>query len=133
MRAYIKYTALTVLFLSTLGCNKDRSGAGTYAQETIRFAGGDVEETKGFLEANGLHKTHTQVKVYDFLTGFDGTINGVTVTPSAVYKYVDDVVEYQETTLNWPFTTVSHEYRWTKSGTHRFFGWLNKDQFSVVS
>ncbi len=126
MRAYIKYTAITVLFLSALGCSKDRSDDRTYARETIQFAGGEV--TKALLESDGLLKTHTQVKVYDFLTGFDGTINNETVTASDTYKYVDDVVEYQETTQNWPFTTVSHEYRWTKSGTHRFFGWLNKDQ-----
>ena len=67
---------MAVLLLSTFGCKKDRSADGTYARENIQYAGGEVEETKGFLEANGLQNAGTQVKVYDFLTGFDGTING---------------------------------------------------------
>ena len=126
MRRYLIYSALIPLFLLASGCSKDGDYEGGYASETIRFEGGEV--TKAILEADGLHKTHTQVKVYDFLTGFDGTINGVTVSPSATVKYLDDVIEYQETTLKWPFTNTTHEYRWTKSGTHRFFGWLHKDQ-----
>lgn len=125
MRRYLTYLVLASLLFVTLGCQKER-GEDPYRSETIKFEGGEV--TKAFLEANGIHKTHTQVKVYDFLTGFDGEINDVTVVSTDTTKYVDDIIEYQETTLKWPFTNIAHEYRWTKSGIHRFFGWLNKDQ-----
>ena len=126
MRRYLTYCALTPLLLLAFGCSRDWSAEGGYVSETIQFEGGEV--TKAFLEADGLKKTGTRVQVYDFLTGFNGTINGSPVSPSATVKYVDDIVEYQETTLDWPFTNTEHEYRWTKSGTHRFFGWLYKDQ-----
>lgn len=120
---------LASLLFTAFGCRKEGGNANTYRDETIHFAGGEVEETKAFLEKDGIKKTGTQVKVYDFLTGFDGTINGNTVTPSDRVKYVDEVIEYNESSANkWPFLTVAHEYRWTKSGTHRFFGWLHKDR-----
>lgn len=117
------------LLFSAYGCRKEGSDVNTYRDETIQFAGGDVETTKAFLEKDGIKKTGTQIKVYDFLTGFNGVINGNPVTPSDRVKYVDEVIEYNESSTNkWPFTLVDHQYRWTKSGTHRFFGWLHKDK-----
>ena len=127
MRRYIYIIVSVALLFIAVGCHKEGDEDSTYRSETIHFAGGEV--TKAFLEQNGIEKTGTQVKVYDFLTGFDGTINGVTVTPSDRVKYVDEVIEYNESSTNkWPFLIVAHEYRWTRSGTHRFFGWLHKDR-----
>ena len=126
MRTYVYIIGLSLTLLAASACRKEHYDPAVYRDEAIRFSGSPV--TKGFLESDGLYKTGTQVKVYDFLTGFDGTVNGITYTPSDQIKYIDDVVEFLGGSNTWPYQTVAHEYRWTKSGTHRFFGWLQKDQ-----
>ena len=126
MRTYVYIIGMSLTLLAASACRKESYDPAVFRDQAIRFSGNRV--TKGFLEADGLYKTGTQVKVFDFLTGFDGEVNGTTYTPSDQIKYIDDVVEFLGGSNTWPYQTVSHEYRWTKSGTHRFFGWLNKDQ-----
>lgn len=126
MRTYVYIIGMSLTLLTASACRKESYDPAVFRDQAIRFSGNRV--TKGFLEADGLYKTGTQVKVFDFLTGFDGEVNGTTYTPSDQIKYIDDVVEFLGGSNTWPYQTVSHEYRWTKSGTHRFFGWLNKDQ-----
>ena len=125
MRNSIVYIGLAFLSLAATGCRKEKDLT-IYSDRLIRFSGGEV--TKGFLEENGLNNTGTQVKVYDFLTGFEGEVNGTAYTAIDRIKYIDDVVEYSASTASWPYAIDAHEYRWTKSGVHRFFGWLYKDQ-----
>lgn len=126
MRTYVYIIGMSLTLLTASACRKESYDPAVFRDQAIRFSGNRV--TKGFLESDGLYKTGTQVKVFDFLTGFDGEVNGTTYTPSDQIKYIDDVVEFLGGSNTWPYQTVSHEYRWTKSGTHRFFGWLNKDQ-----
>ena len=124
MRKYLTYLILSALLFAIYGCQKEKGGEEAFSTETIQFA--ECEVTKAILDAGGINKTGTKVKVYDFLTGFAGSINGTTVTTSDRVKYIDDVISFLPN--YWPFDTMAHEYRWTKSGTHRFFGWLHKDQ-----
>ncbi len=122
----MKYRLLLILpvLLAAASCAKDRVGSG-FSDEAIRFSGSPV--TSAFLEADGLDVFGTRVKVYDWLTGFTGDINGTSYTSSDYVKYIDDVVTYDGGAF-WPFTTASREYRWTRTGTHRFFGWLDYDK-----
>lgn len=96
----------------------------------IAFSPEGEEYTKSMLNNTELHTDGNRIKVYDFLTGFEGVINGTTLTSaSAPYKYIDDTVEYDSATSTtiWDYTTANALYPWTATGTHKFFGWLSKD------
>ncbi|MCR5326341.1 MAG: fimbrillin family protein [Bacteroidales bacterium] len=122
----MKYRLILILpiLLAAASCGKDRHGS-AYADSEINFSGAPV--TRAFLEADGLDVFGTQVKVYDWLTGFTGIIDGTSYVSSDYLKYVDDAVVY-DSGAYWPYTTASNEYRWTRTGTHRFFGWLILDK-----
>lgn len=106
--------------------------------EGIAFAP-DVVSTKGLLNAGDINRTGTKIKVYDFLSGFNGTINGNTINGETV-KYFTDSISYKGETSYWPYWNPNLStglgtggpdesiiYPWTKSGTHTFFGWLTDD------
>ena len=85
-------------------------------------------QTRGLLNAADLPKVGTEVKVYDYLTGFEGTIGGAT----GDVMYIDDVMECVTAASagdgqkgEWKFQTA--DWRWTRSGVHHFFGWLKSD------
>lgn len=127
MKSSIKYISFALLLLALASsCKRDELPKG----EKLCFAPSVVPETKGFLEASGLDVVGTRVKVYDYLSDFEGTIvSGGTQTdilPGQTVKYIDDVVTYDGGTY-WPYVG-GNEYRWTKSGTHSFFGWLDFDK-----
>lgn len=127
MKSSIKYISFALLLLALASsCKRDELPKG----EKLCFAPSVVPETKGFLEASGLDVVGTRVKVYDYLSDFEGTIvSGGTQTdilPGQTVKYIDDVVTYDGGTF-WPYVG-GNEYRWTKSGTHSFFGWLDFDK-----
>ena len=93
----------------------------------IEASGTDMG-TRGLLNSADLKKAGTSVKVYDYLTGFTGkmtvgqtTYDGTT-TPVNV-MYIDDSVEYQDG--DWNFSQF--DWRWTRTGTHHFYGWLTHD------
>ena len=100
--------------------------------DAITFAPG-INSTKSLL--NSLNGRYTRIQVYDYLSGFDGTINNTTVTPSQTIKYFSHVIAYDEgTTTYWPYWNSTSGapdptivYPWTKSGMHSFFGWLIVD------
>ena len=101
-----------------------------------------IVSTKGLLNAEDLAKPRTLIKVYDYISGLDGKINGSTVTPGQTVKYFNDFISYDSSTPSyWPYwnpelTGGSYGtggpdptivYPWTKSGLHSFFGWLTQD------
>ena len=100
-------------------------------ETAIHFSAVEVSDispsSRGFLEADGLDVLGTRVKVYDFLSGFTGIVNGTSYSSSDHFVYIDDAVNYDGGAY-WPFTTATREYRWTRTGTHRFFGWLDFDK-----
>ena len=64
----------------------------------------------------------TVVKVYDFVTGKDGE------GEDAEALYIDDSIHG---TINlqdgsWAYSAENTHYHWTKTGIHRFFGWLTQ-------
>ena len=93
----------------------------------------DVASTKALLNADGLAHSGTKIQVYDYITGFDGTIGGNTVTSGQTVKYFSDRITYNNAAI-WPYCNPSTgdpdatiAYPWTKTGTHMFFGWLTED------
>lgn len=102
--------------------------------EGITFAP-EVTSTKGLLDAVDLPHAGTKIRVYDYISGFDGEVGGNTVTSGQTVKYFDDRITYDSTVATyWPYCNsstgapdASVAYPWTKSGTHTFFGWLDAD------
>lgn len=98
--------------------------------ELIRVeAQGSDMQTRGLLNSADLKKAGTKVKVYDYLTGFTGTIkdadgNAIAPDDAGGVMYIDDAVTYGADG-NWKFS--NYDWRWTRSGTHHFFGWLTHD------
>ena len=95
--------------------------------EGIAFAP-DVVSTKGLLNAGDINRTGTKIKVYDYLSGFDGEIEGNTITPGQTLQYFTNQITYDATESKWPYCDPATTYPWTKSGNHAFFGWLTEDQ-----
>lgn len=141
---YIYIIGIAFALLSA-GCGRiDTPPVDVQTGENIVFAP-DVNTataTKGLLESGSLNRTNTKIKVYDFISGFDGKIGDQTITPSQTVKYFDDMISYYDgNTGYWPYwnpdlstglgTTGAPDpdkvYPWTKSGQHSFFGWLVED------
>lgn len=75
------------------------------------MADADDAGTKALVSASGLLSSGNQIKVYD------------------VFKGTTSTAEYFNTTLTsdgsgWG---TEDEYKWTRTGTHNFFGWFLKD------
>lgn len=114
--------------LLAASCQKTPADPAPYGR--IAFSPEGEEYTKAMLDNSELHTDGNKIKVYDYLTGFEGVINGTTLTSTSdPYKYIDDVVEYNGATSStiWGYTTADALYPWTASGTHKFYGWLIKD------
>ena len=132
------FSALASLFvLSSLpSCQREPSPVDENLYLTdepilIQAAGSDVQ-TRGLLNKADLPKVDSKVKVYDYLTGFSGVIDRQKYTNGNV-MYIDDEVKCvtpgSETNPegDWNFAS-GHNWRWTRTGTHNFFGWLKEDK-----
>ncbi|MBO4340631.1 MAG: hypothetical protein J5835_04300 [Bacteroidales bacterium] len=116
---------LLPLLLAAVSCKEEGLESG-FSDTVIQLSGGQIG-SKGFLEANGLNVVGTREKVYDVITGFNGRVNGVEYTSSDSFVYINDVVRYDGGTY-WPYANAETEYRWTRTGVHRFFGHLDFDK-----
>lgn len=93
---------------------------------------GSELQTKALLNGVDVQKAGTEVKIYDWLTGFTGKI-GDTQYNNGNVMYIDDAVtctaDGNGTLVNdgtWAWNTAP--WRWTRTGVHHFFGWLTKDK-----
>ena len=104
--------------------------------------GAQAAGTKGLINPTsstdpGLAVQGTQLRVFDILTNFIGTVGDQTSTADNMIPitYIDGTLQYVNTTagvLNedyWKFVDEGKPeyYRWTKTGLHKFFGYLTKD------
>lgn len=78
--------------------------------------------TKALL--NTIAEDGSKVAIYDYLTNFEGDIDGTQYTSSDVPLYFNSVVTKSGT--EWNYDGNNH-YRWTRTGTHNFFGWFTND------
>ena len=123
MKRYI--TFFLSILLVAVSCREESRETGL-TDTPIRFTGAQIA-SKGFLGSGDLDVNGSQVKVFDILTGFDGTLNGTNYTSTDYILYIDDAVTYDGSAY-WPYVTVGTEYRWTRTGVHRFFGYLEYDK-----
>ena len=121
--------------LALSACSERQLGpdSGTADGPEIRFGVSEQGSgTKALIEANGLTATGSkaQLHVFDILTGFNGTVNGQAPVNGEL-TYIDKTIGYVGSA--WPFVNANGAaetpayYRWTKTGTHTFFGYLTKD------
>ena len=85
-----------------------------------------TEDTKGFIGSSEINTDGMRVAVVDYLTDFQGTFDQQTGS----LVYFDDVVQYGSN--QWDFVSGSL-WQWTRTGTHHFFGWLDRDSISGLT
>ena len=110
--------------------------------EGINFAP-QIASTKGLINSGDLARTGTKIRVYDYISNFEGTINGNNVQSGQTIQYFVDSISFKSGVASyWPYWNPSLEtglghtggpdesivYPWTKTGTHTFFGFLVADQ-----
>lgn len=83
-----------------------------------------ADRTKSLLFSGDLATDGSVVKVYDFIDGFVGELNGATNPTRA--QYFADEVQYVSSSSSWEFVSGA-QWSWTKTGTHNFIGWTVKD------
>ena len=121
--------ALLALAVVLASCDKQDS-PGSYADEYITLgASEDGGYTKGLLGRNDLTVNGSSFQAYDYLSGYTGTISGH--TGGEQFQYFSNTLTYKSdaTPWKWLFGNVNSptSYKWTRTGTHKFFGWMLAD------
>ena len=128
MRRCLTYIILGFCLLGMLSCRRENISPEDNLPG-IHLKAGQIS-TKGLLSAGGLAVNGTQIKVYDYISNFTGTIvsggNTLIAGADGTIKYIDDAVQYNGTTSEWDYVS-GDSYPWTRTGTHNFFGWTIKD------
>lgn len=123
-RGFIFIAASLVL----LSCEKDKGMNNVYSEKYISLDAAPGA-TKGFLNTGGLTVDGTQFQMFDYLSGYNGTISGH--SGGTEFQYFGNTLTYKSDATNWKwlFGSVSDpvSYKWTRTGTHHFFGWMLKD------
>lgn len=109
--------------LAVLGCTKNEPNTnGRLITMTAHQAGA----TKALLNADSFMAAGNQIVVYDYYTAPNDVQN-----PNPATGYYIPGVTAQSTGATdagtvWPFLDNAR-YEWTDAGTHKFFGWMVKD------
>ena len=137
MGNHYKFSAAVLLVAAlAVSCEKIREGESAYAPEEI-VLDASPDATKGFLSSDGLKVNGTQFQMYDYLSGYSGTIvdgNGIS-HDGAEYQYFGNTLTFKQDAANWQWlfgdVNAPTSYRWTRSGVHHFYGWLLEDKTST--
>lgn len=89
-------------------------------------------DTKALLSAADFQTSGTSVRVYDYLTGFTGEIDNISYNNGELIYLQDDAVCDGGAPAAWPFSS-GNIWPWTRTGTHHFFGWLDKDYTGLTA
>ena len=122
-----------ILSLATLvltACERKGQYDPSYADEYIHLdATEDSGYTKALLGRNDLTQNGTSFQTYDYVSNYTGSISGH--TNGEQFQYFSNSLTYKSdaTPWTWLFGNVASptSYRWTRTGTHRFFGWMLAD------
>ena len=126
-----------ILSLATLvltACERKGQYDPSYADEYIHLdATEDSGYTKALLGRNDLTQNGTSFQTYDYVSNYTGSISGH--TNGEQFQYFSNSLTYKSdaTPWTWLFGTVASptSYRWTRTGTHHFYGWLLEDKTST--
>ena len=125
--------AALLLAALVLSCKENQAEEPVYSSEEI-VLNAAPEQTKGFLSTDALKVNGTQFQMYDYLSGYNGTLQdggGVSHTGEE-FKYFENTLTFKQDAANWQwvFGDVASptSYRWTRTGTHHFYGWLLEDK-----
>ena len=120
--------AMMVFFAS---CSKNEVIAPDDVREDgISFSASGAD-TRALINRADLLTDSSEVKVHDDLFGFTGKLDGVQKNAEDVTAYIDDAIVYGNG--GWSYKTADAYYPWTKTGTHKFFGWLTYDAKSGLN
>ena len=154
MKKILKYTLPAACILAlTAACSEKIDPVIDPDGPEIRFSVEQAEAgTKGLINPTtpasgttpavpGLAVQGTQLHVVDILSGFTGTVTGHSPAADGAVRYIDGTLQYTSSTAGqkdetlWQFVDAGAPayYRWTKKGTHKFFGWLVKDNTTSAS
>ena len=136
MRKSYIFELLIVSLAFAVSCDRNETPLEEPCDLIQIAASGEDVQTRGLLNMADLPTVDTKVKIYDYLTGFTGKIGTAEYTNGNV-MYINDEVKCVTagTTAapkgSWEFVTAP--WRWTRTGTHHFFGWLTEDKKSALS
>ena len=136
MRKSYIFELLIVSLAFAVSCDRNETPLEEPCDLIQIAASGEDVQTRGLLNKADLPTVDTKVKIYDYLTGFSGVIDGQEYTNGNV-MYIDDEVKCVTAGNtaapkgSWEFVTAP--WRWTRTGTHHFFGWLTYDKKSALS
>ncbi len=136
MRKSYIFELLIVSLAFAVSCDRNETPLEEPCDLIQIAASGEDVQTRGLLNMADLPTVDTKVKIYDYLTGFTGKIGEKSYTDGNV-MYIEDEVKCVTagTTAapkgSWEFVTAP--WRWTRTGTHHFFGWLTYDKKSALS
>ena len=121
---------LTLATLALTGCERKLIQDPFYSDEFIQIGVAEGSgSTKALLGRNDLTQNGTVFQTYDYVSGYNGTISGH--TGGEQFQYFANTLTYKSdaTPWTWLFGNVSSptSYHWTRTGTHRFFGWMLAD------
>ena len=121
-----------VLLAVLAGCERHNPEENVLDKDVIQLeALGTDTATKAMLNQGDLEVNGMKVKVYDYLSGYNGTVSGH--TNGEEFVYIDDNVIYNDAqSWMWPFSS-NKTYNWTRTGVHKFFGWLLEDPSTTSS
>ena len=130
---YIIPAAAVLLAALVLSCEKKPVEEPVYSSEEIRLNAAP-NATKGFLSTDALKVNGTQFQMYDYLSGYNGTLtDGVgTSHTGEEFLYFQNTLTFKQdaTSWQWLFGDMASptSYRWTRTGVHHFYGWLLEDK-----
>lgn len=95
----------------------------------------DDSFTKAMLGNGDLTTNGTVFQTYDYISGYTGTISGH--SNGEQFQYFSNTLTYKSDATPWTWlfgnTSSPDSYRWTRTGTHRFFGWMLTDGHDASS
>lgn len=127
----IHATLAAAMMILVASCSKNEVIApDDVRRDGISFSASGAD-TRALINRADLLTDGSKVKVHDDLFGFTGKLDGVQKNAGDVTAYIDDAIVYGNG--GWSYESTDAYYPWTKTGTHKFFGWLTYDAKSNLN
>lgn len=127
----IHATLAAAMMILVASCSKNEVIApDDVRRDGISFSASGAD-TRALINRADLLTDGSKVKVRDDLFGFTGKLDGVQKNAGDVTAYIDDAIVYGNG--GWSYESADAYYPWTKTGTHKFFGWLTYDAKSNLN